>query len=233
MLAMSPLIELHQADFGYGGKPVLQGVDLHVRSGEMVGVLGSNGSGKSTLLRGLLGLLEPMAGKVERNTHRVGYVPQTEVLDSLYPLNAFEVVCMGSFARLSGTRRVRKQDRELALECLQRVEAGHLASQPYAKLSGGQRQRVLLARGLMVPPELLILDEPTSGVDARAAGIIMQLLQGLVRDGSLGVVLVSHQLDLVEQYCSRLVLIDGGTVRPAKANSSASSSTSTSFGGEA
>ncbi len=191
---MTLLLETKDFSFGYRGVPVVSGSALTMEAGQVLGIAGPNGAGKSTLFRGLLGLIPPIKGQVTRHTKAIGYVPQKEVLDGLYPLSAGEVVQMGAFGKLSGLRRLRAEDKELAQECLQRVDLPDVGRHNYASLSGGQRQRVLLARALMVRPRLMMLDEPTSGVDALAAGIILELILRLAEEQDMAVAIVSHHL---------------------------------------
>ncbi len=212
---MSPnaLLLLEQASFGYGRRMILERVSLTLEPGELLGIAGPNGSGKSTLLRGMLGLLPPRQGRVKRAPGAIGYVPQIETLDPLYPLSAREMVLMGSFGRLRGLRRASPEDRAFADDCLHRVGMFERAKGPYAELSGGQRQRVLIARALMVRPKILMLDEPTSGIDESTASDLMALLREFAGHDELGVALVSHQLHLVRAHCDRLAWVARGTVQ--------------------
>lgn len=205
------LLAVHDAAFGYGREPVLEHVELEVRAGDFLGIAGANGSGKTTLLRGLLGLLEPMNGSIERHTRALGYVPQRETLDPIYPLCVQEVVDMGAYGRLRGLRRPSAADRRRAAEALERVGLHDRRRARFASLSGGQRQRVLIARALVMGPEILLLDEPTSGVDAQAEETILVLLRELVRDG-VAVLLVSHHLATLREEVSELLWIEAGRV---------------------
>ena len=206
------LLELQGAAFGYGRSPVVRDVDLVVRRGEILGIVGPNGAGKTTLFRGLLGLLRPLAGRVVRRATSIGYVPQREVLDALYPISARDLVRMGAYGRLRGLRRLSREDRRLAQECLARVGLEQRAGEAFADLSGGQRQRALLARALMARPDLLVLDEPTSGIDALAADRILDLLEDLAHREGLAVLLVSHQVELLRARVDRALLVSGGRV---------------------
>jgi ABC-type Mn2+/Zn2+ transport system ATPase subunit len=190
---------------------VLEGVTLSIRRGAFVGIAGPNGAGKTTLLRGLLGLLPPLAGAVERRTRGFGYVPQRETLDPVYPLSVREVVEMGAYGRLSGLRRPTAADRELAVESLARVGLADRARARFAALSGGQRQRVLIARALVMKPDVLFLDEPTSGVDRQAEEAILALLRELVKEG-VAVLLVSHHLTTLHEEVSELLWVQDGRV---------------------
>jgi len=206
---MKPLVELHEAVFGYGSKPIVSGVDLQVVPGSFLGVLGSNGSGKTTLLRGLLGLLEPMHGRADHSAVEFGYVPQRETLDPVYPLTVEEVVAMGSYHRLRGLDRFRNPDRALGHHCLEHVQLIGQRKELFSRLSGGQRQRTLIARALMTRPNLLVLDEPTSGVDQPTQELVLELLRRLNAESELAIVLVSHQLAMTRAVRDVLWVADG------------------------
>ena len=196
---MTPLFELDGAAFGYGGRTVLSGVTLRVEPGAFVGIVGPNGAGKTTLFRGLLGLVRPLGGRVERRARALGYVPQRETLDVLFPLTVREVVEMGAYSRLRGLRGLRREERALAAAALERVGLASRARDVFSSLSGGQRQRALIARALLVQPDVLLLDEPTSGVDRAAQRAILELLLELNQRDGIAVLLVSHQLALVRE----------------------------------
>src|SRR6266478_4578465 len=146
----SPVICLRDVDLGYDRRPILQHVSFAVERGEFLALLGPNGAGKTTLLRGVLGLIPMLAGTIEYGFDRLasppGYVPQRETLDPIFPLTAFEVVLMGTYARLAPLRPVGRRQRVKATACLDEVGLLHVASQPFWALSGGQKQRVLIAR---------------------------------------------------------------------------------------
>jgi len=210
------LVRLRGAAFGYGGVPVIRDVDLEVEPGRLVGILGPNGSGKTTLFRGILGLVPPLAGSVHTADVPIGYVPQRESLDPVYPLSAEEVVHMGAYGRLAGARRLAPAERALALECLAEVGLADRRRARFASLSGGQRQRVLIARALMTRPRLCLLDEPTSGVDVDAQRAILALLERTSRAQGLAVLLVSHAVTLVREVADEVLWVAGGTVRHAR-----------------
>ncbi len=211
------LIELAGVAFGYGGRPVIAGVDLTVEPGKLLGIAGPNGAGKTTLFRGVLGLIPPLEGRVERRTKALGYVPQRESLDPLYPMTVLELVHTGAYGRLRGWRRLAPEDRDLALRSLEQVGLLERAGTPFASLSDGQRQRALVARALLEQPEVLVLDEPTSGVDSRAAQAIVQLLEELATEQRLAILLVSHEIALLERAAGELFWVEGGRVRLASA----------------
>ena len=210
------LLAAEGAAFGYANKPVISHVDLQVRPGDLLGIVGANGSGKTTLFRGLLGLIPPLEGRVVRGDLSIGYVPQREELDAVYPLSVQELVLMGGYGRIGGRRAwwraPARAEVERAAECLRDVGLEGSERQLFASLSGGQRQRVLLARALMTGPELLMLDEPTAGVDRSASREILQRIAQLRRERDMAVLLVAHQLDQVRELADDVLLVRGGRV---------------------
>ncbi|MDF1800565.1 MAG: ATP-binding cassette domain-containing protein [Planctomycetota bacterium] len=206
-MAGSSLIEARAVDLGYGREVVLRGLDLVVERGDFVGILGPNGAGKTTLFRGLLGLVEPLGGRIERGDTRLGYVPQESTFDAAWPVSALEVVALGDRRQGLFGRRAR---REKALEQLARVGLTERARQRFTSLSGGQRQRVLIARALMAEPDALFLDEPTSGVDLPSQERILRAVTELNADGGPAVLLVAHQLELVARAAQRFLWVAEG-----------------------
>jgi ABC-type Mn2+/Zn2+ transport system ATPase subunit len=208
------LLRVTEADFGYQGRPVVRRASLEVRPAEFVVLLGSNGSGKTTLLRGLLGFLPPLAGRVERRPGlRVGYVPQRETLDPLYPLSGEAVARMGAWRDLPFWRIGGAREKGRTREALAACRALEFAGQRYAALSGGQRQRVLLARALATEPELLLLDEPTAGVDPDAERGILDLLCELRDERGLAIWMVTHHVQSIRGRADRTLRVSGGDVR--------------------
>ena len=208
------LLKLQDVSLGEDGRVVLERISFAVECGECLALVGPNGAGKTTLLRGMLGLIPVLAGRIEygfdRSTTPPGYVPQRETLDPIFPLTVFEVVLMGTYARLAPLRPVGRRQRQLAAVCLEQVGLADLADRPFWALSGGQKQRVLMARGLAAEPTLLLLDEPTAGVDPGAATAIMDLIARLNRDQGLTVVLVSHHLRLVRSLVHSVLWVEDG-----------------------
>lgn len=184
---MPSLVTLENVSISFDQRQVLSGVSLELYPGKILTLLGPNGAGKSTLVRVVLGLLTPSSGRVSRSAGlRIGYVPQKLHIDPTLP------VTVERFMRLS--RGARNQD---ILPALKRVQAGHLLTSPLQKLSGGETQRVLLARALLNQPQLLVLDEPTQGVDVNGQVALYDLINQLRHELNCAVLMVSHDLHLV------------------------------------
>jgi ABC-type Mn2+/Zn2+ transport system ATPase subunit len=209
-----PLLSLRDVGLGYDGRLILQHVSLTIERGEFLALLGPNGAGKTTLLRGMLGLIPVMAGTIEYGFDRLasppGYVPQRERLDPIFPLTAFEVVLMGTYARLPLLRPVGRRERARTAECLDQVGLGPQGGQPFWALSGGQKQRILIARALATEPEILLLDEPTAGVDIAAEEVILDLIARLNRERALTVGLVCHHLPRIRSLVHTAIWVDEG-----------------------
>ncbi len=207
-------LALHDVSLGYDGRPILQHISFTVERGEFLALLGPNGAGKTTLLRGMLGLIPVLAGRIEFGFDRVasppGYVPQKDTLDAIFPLTALEVVLMGTYAHLSPFRPVGRRQRRLAEESLRQVGLADLATHPFWSLSGGQKQRILIARALAAEPQVLLLDEPTAGIDPDAVTAIMDVIARLNHERELTVVLVSHHLRLVRSLVRSVIWVDHG-----------------------
>ncbi len=199
---------------GYGGEPVLQDVDLAVRPGERWFLLGPNGSGKTTLLRAILGLLPPARGRILRSPahaspERIGFVPQRPAAPGALPTTVREFVALGFVAS-----RVPRRRRGHALrETLARLGLRDRARVPYAALSGGQQRRALLARAVVRDPDLLVLDEPTEGLDPSAQAAFLALLDELQRARGLTVLFVTHDLAIARAEATHVALFDRGRVR--------------------
>lgn len=211
-------LEIRGLDVDLGGRPVLRGVDLAVPGGEFLGVLGPNGAGKTTLLRAVLGLVPIRSGSVlvggarpARCRSRLGYVPQRHEFAWDYPVSVLDAVLTGRSARLGVWRRPRAGDWDAAAEALDRVGLADLAARPVGELSGGQRQRVLVARALVADPEVLLLDEPYTGLDLPAQEELAALFTRLAADGR-AVVMTTHDLLGALHGCARIALVNGTVV---------------------
>ncbi len=213
-----PALRLTGATIGYGDVAIVRDADLTVRRGEAVAVLGSNGSGKTTLSRGLLGLATVLGGSVEvlgapvgrlRERGRVGYVPQRHTVSGAMPATVREVVGVGRLPRLGLWRRLGPRDRAAVTEALDAVGLADRLDDPVASLSGGQQRRVLVARALAAEPELLVMDEPTAGVDAASQAALAAVL-ARVSAGGTTLLVVTHETGPLSGVLTRAVVVDSG-----------------------
>ena len=193
---------------GYGRHALFDDVSFEIARGEILGIVGPNGSGKSTLLKTMLGLLKPLAGIVERQRGlRISYVPQRDQIDSSIPITVIEVVLMGLTARRSPMHRVGAADREAVLRALNLLGDQALASRLFRSLSRGQQQRVLLARALAGEPDVLVLDEPTVGMDIAAEAAMIEFLRELHQRRRVTIVIVTHLLPIVLNLATSIMLM--------------------------
>ncbi len=212
---MDNALEIRGLSVAYNERPALQGITLSVPRGTMLGVVGPNGAGKSTLLKAVLGLVRPETGTVEilgRRVDRrvrklVGYVPQREDVDWNFPVSAFDVVMMGRAPSMKPFRRPTARDREFVRKALGTVGMERHADAPIGNLSRGQQQRVFLARALAQAAEVLLLDEPVSGVDAPSQDEIFALLHRLQGEGKT-VIITTHDLSSVTERFDLVLLLN-------------------------
>jgi zinc transport system ATP-binding protein len=209
-------LEFDGVDFAYAqGPTVLTGIDLAVESGEFVAIAGPNGGGKTTMLRLALGLERPTRGRVLlfgepahtfRDRARIGYLAQRTRIGVHAPATVREVVEAGR-APLRPLGRLRKEDHDAVDEAIERVGMTELARRPLTRLSGGQQQRAFIAKALAARPKLLVLDEPTTGVDVEAQEALAALLDRLHNELGVTILYVSHEFGAVEHFVQRLVLV--------------------------
>jgi len=208
-------VRLRHLHVCYGRVVALDGVNLTLERGTALGIVGPNGSGKSTLLKTVAGLLSPQQGTVEVFGRRprelppgtIAYVPQVEAVDWSFPASVEDVVAMGRFPRLGAFTAFGKRDRSAvdhALEALRLIDLRH---RHISQLSGGQQQRTFVARAIAQEPRLLLLDEPTTGVDSATEESLRELVRGLVAQG-LPVLMTTHDLDRASEWFDRLAVVD-------------------------
>jgi zinc transport system ATP-binding protein len=216
--ARAPLVALEHVCFRYGGEAVLHEVNLEIQAGDFLGIIGPNGAGKTTLLRIMLGLARSECGHVRlfgqdirafRDWHRIGYVPQKAVaFESRFPASVFEVVLSGRSGLAGLARRFSAADREAARSALETVGMAEYRGRLIGRLSSGQQQRVFIARALASRPALLVLDEPTVGVDVEAQEQFYGLLRRLNREHGTTLVLVSHDVGVIAAEVTRLACLN-------------------------
>ena len=204
--------------FHYGAVEALHNITLHVTAGTRLGIIGPNGGGKTTLLKLLLGLLDGYAGKIHVNGLTpdavckrgdvVGYVPQKHEFEPRFPINVRQVVAMGLCGRTGMMRWHRKADRDRVEQLMGEVGISDLADRPIGSLSGGQQQRAFIARAMASDPPILVLDEPTVGVDVRGQQQFAELIAGLHAEHSLTVMIVSHDLRAVSVSCDKVACLN-------------------------
>lgn len=215
---METLVEWRNVTCGFGGPPVLRDVSLHIHRGQFAGIVGPSGAGKTTLLRTILGTVEPFAGEIyvagkpvkgeaKRGVGRVGYVPQLETVDWSFPVTVEEVVLMGRTMQSGPWPWASRQDRRRATAVLGQLGIGGLQKRHIRDLSGGQQQRVFLARALIAEPDILILDEPTAGVDVKTRDDILHLLADLSQQG-ITVLLTTHDLNAVAAHLPWVICLN-------------------------
>ncbi len=219
----TPIIRFANASFGFPGVIALKEVTLDVFEGEFIGVIGPNGSGKTTLCRAILGLLPPLTGSLkifeccceELRCHhraRIGYLPQKGVLDRNFPVTVLEAVMMGRYGTLGLFRRPGRRDRDIAREALAKVGMSDYEHNALGLLSGGQQQRVMIARTLAQEPQVLLLDEPTTGIDITTQHALLDLIRQLHRDLGLTILMVTHDINFISPHVDRLLLLKGRVV---------------------
>ena len=212
-----PVVEIHHVSFGYPPQPllepVLDDVSLTIESREFLGIIGPNGGGKTTLLKIMLGLLKPVRGTVlvfgrppVEARNRIGYVPQHARIDASVPASVLDVVLTGRLGRSSWGPTYGRQHVEAARAALRQTATDDLAHRTIGTLSGGQRQRVLIARALAADAQLLLLDEPTAGVDAHMERGLTDLLHRL--NDTLPIVIVSHDVSFVSSHLKRVACLN-------------------------
>jgi ABC-type Mn2+/Zn2+ transport system ATPase subunit len=207
------VITLESLAIGYAGQAVLSGISLAVARGSFTAILGANGTGKSTLLKTLLGLQPAVCGQIKiAPPATFGYVPQAIQFDPLYPLTGYDVALMGTFNRVAPMRFPSREEKDFVRDCLRATAAEEFARKKFSRLSGGQKQRVLIARALATKPDILVLDEPTAGVDVAATHALLEFISQIHAERKLTVLLVTHDLPLVKKHAQQIIWLHNGEV---------------------
>ena len=200
---------------GYDGKPVLQDLSFQVFAGDYLCVVGENGSGKSTLMKTILGLQPPVSGRILTGDglrkNEIGYLPQQTMVQKDFPASVREIVLSGCQGRCGSRPFYNKEEKQLALDAMDKMQITQLAKRCYRELSGGQQQRVLLARALCATQKMLLLDEPVSGLDPKVTAEMYALIEKLNCEDGITVIMISHDIAAAVQYASHILHI-GDTV---------------------
>ncbi len=212
---MDSLVEVNAVSFAYGNVPLLQDINLHLHTGQFAALVGPSGAGKTTLLKLLLGMLSPARGSIDfkgrgvgpKNTLHLGYVPQLETVDWNFPVTVEQVVLMGRIGRTTIWPWPSREDRRRVHNVLERLDIAELHRHHIRNLSGGQQQRVFLARALIAEPDLLILDEPTTGVDMRTAENVLHSLAQLNAQG-MTILMTTHDLNAAAAHVPWIVCLN-------------------------
>ncbi len=215
----APLVSLEHVSVAFQTNIALYDVHLEIFPHEILGIIGPNGSGKTTLLKTILGIVKPNLGTIQvlgssleslssLQRYNIGYVPQAKNIDRNFPALVHEVIEMGRYAQSGIGRRLSKSDYQIVRQVTEIVQLNTLVQRPIGHLSGGQQQKVFIARSLAQQPKILLLDEPTSALDYKAAKSIMDLIKTLHRQEDLTIVIVSHNIRFLREYCTRIACLD-------------------------
>ena len=200
---------------GYDGKSVLQDLSFKVFAGDYLCIVGENGSGKSTLMKTILGLQPPISGRILTGDglrkNEIGYLPQQTVVQKDFPASVREIVLSGCQGRCGSRPFYNKEEKQLVLDAMDKMQITHLAGRCYRELSGGQQQRVLLARALCATRKMLLLDEPVSGLDPKVTAEMYALIEKLNHEDGITVIMISHDMTAAVKYASHILHI-GDTV---------------------
>ncbi|MGE3538157.1 MAG: metal ABC transporter ATP-binding protein [Candidatus Tectimicrobiota bacterium] len=206
------LLTLRHVQAGYPGQPLFEDLSLSLAAEQFTALVGPTGGGKSTLLKLMLGLLPISRGSIERPPHlTIGYVPQREMIDWRFPVTTEQVVCMGRYRHSSLWPWATREDRRVTAALLERLGLTPYAKRHISQLSGGQQQRVFLARALIAKPRLLLLDEPTTGVDLKTQHDILHLLHELNREG-MTILLATHDLNTIASHVPWVICFNHGMI---------------------
>ena len=212
-MATEELVRLEDVWVYYDGVPVLEGINLSVKSNDFLGLIGPNGGGKTTLLKVILGLMKPSRGKVtvmgqspEKGRKFIGYISQFNLFDRDFPISVFDVVLMGRYSKTGLFHRYSEEDKRTAIEVLKAVEMLDYKDRQVGRLSGGEQQRVFIARALVTNPKLLLLDEPMASIDPNMQAEFYELLDRLKE--RMAIVLVSHDISAVSIYVNEIACLN-------------------------
>lgn len=219
---MKNIISIENVSFAYNKENVLQDIILSIDEGDFVGIIGCNGSGKSTLMKLLIGQLTPSKGKIKlfdedldksSNLNRIGYVPQISLSSGAnFPATVEEVVMTNLYSKIGFMRFPKKEHKEKVKAALKVVNMEDFSKRLIGNLSGGQQQRVMIAKALVSDPKIIILDEPTTGIDAASEAKLYALLEKLNKDSKITIVIVSHDFAKISKYTNKIFVVENNKV---------------------
>lgn len=215
---MKKIVEVKDVSFRYDKEYIFKNISFDVLEGDFVGIIGSNGTGKSTLIKLILGQLKPEQGSIKvngkdpstgKNLETIGYVPQVGLSRGIdFPATVEEIVMMNMYKEIVRFRFAKKKHREKVLKTLEIVDMEDFANRKFSDLSGGQQQRIIIAKAIVNSPSLLILDEPTTGIDHRSERVLYELLDKLHKENKITIVMISHDLEKIKKHSNKLIKIE-------------------------
>lgn len=221
---MQSIIKFENVDFGYNSTKVLHNINLQINKGELIGIVGSNGAGKTTFIRLLIGSLIPNTGKIQVfntdaykvcKSHTIGYVSQSQDKNKTsFPATVLEVVMMNLYHEVGMFKFFNNNHKNKAIKALELVGMHDFKDRLISDLSGGQRQRVMIAKSIVNMPHILVLDEPTTGVDETSSQLIYDLLLRLNEQFELTIIMISHDIKNLKKYCTHMYEIEYGKISP-------------------
>ena len=210
----NPIIEAHDLTVTYNKKPALWSVDFLLPKHKLIGIIGPNGAGKSTLIKAIMGIVPLASGYVklfnkdlDEVRNKISYVPQRGSVDWDFPASVLDIVLMGRYNRGKLLKRITKEDKQIALNCLDKVQMLPFVNRQIGQLSGGQQQRVFIARALAQNADLYLLDEPFAGIDAASEDAIFRLLQDIRSEGK-SILVVHHDLQSAARFFDWIILLN-------------------------
>lgn len=219
---MKNIISIENVSFAYNKENVLQDIILSIDEGDFVGIIGCNGSGKSTLMKLLIGQLTPSKGKIKlfnedlnksKDLNKIGYVPQISLSSGAnFPATVEEVVMANLYSKIGFMRFPKKEHKEKVKEALKIVNMEDFSKRLIGNLSGGQQQRVMIAKALVSDPKIIILDEPTTGIDAASEEQLYALLEKLNKESKITIVIVSHDFAKISKYTNKIFAVENNKV---------------------
>ena len=219
---MKNIISIENVSFGYNKENVLSNVVLSIDEGDYVGIVGSNGSGKSTLLKLLTGQLSPINGRIKifneevtnnNNLYKIGYVSQISLSsEATFPATVEEIVMANLYSKIGFMKFPKKEHKDKVKEVLKVVNMEQYSKKLIGNLSGGQQQRVMIARALVSDPKILILDEPTTGIDEQSQAKLYELLERLNKEANITIIIVSHDFSKIKKYTNKIYLVENNKV---------------------